>query len=129
MKVQKTSYLYVGGGQLTLPDAMKFRERVIGSDWSRRKENDSSVDKPPPVAESSHAHPPTSSTNTPLITMGGKAKFQKHTAKELSLKQDQKNKGGGGSGLQTRTVAKLNFVCEICKVRTHVYAFIHHCCH
>ncbi|TYZ64117.1 hypothetical protein PybrP1_001641 [[Pythium] brassicae (nom. inval.)] len=47
--------------------------------------------------------------------MGGKAKFQKHTAKELSMKQDQKNKGGGGSGLQTRTVAKLNFVCEICK--------------
>lgn len=49
--------------------------------------------------------------------MGGKAKFQKHTAKELAMKQDQKNKGGGGSGQQTRTVAKMNFTCDICMVR------------
>lgn len=49
--------------------------------------------------------------------MGGKAKFQKHTAKELNAKQDQKNKGGGGAGIQTRLVAKLNFTCDICMVR------------
>lgn len=49
--------------------------------------------------------------------MGGKAKFQKHTAKELADKQNQKNKGGGGAGIQTRLVAKLNFTCDICKVR------------
>lgn len=51
------------------------------------------------------------------ITMGGKAKFQKHTAKELADKQNQKNKGGGGAGIQTRLVPKLNFTCDICKVR------------
>lgn len=49
--------------------------------------------------------------------MGGKAKFQKHTAKELADKQNQKNKGGGGAGIQTRLVPKLNFTCDICKVR------------
>ncbi|KAF1329548.1 hypothetical protein FI667_g5813, partial [Globisporangium splendens] len=48
--------------------------------------------------------------------MGGKAKFQKHTAKELAQKQDQKNKGGGGAGFATRTTAKLNFTCDICMV-------------
>ncbi|GAB9474641.1 hypothetical protein Gpo141_00011761 [Globisporangium polare] len=46
--------------------------------------------------------------------MGGKAKFQKHTAKELADKQNQKNKGGGGAGIQTRLVPKLNFTCDIC---------------
>uniref|UniRef100_K3X2I5 Uncharacterized protein n=1 Tax=Globisporangium ultimum (strain ATCC 200006 / CBS 805.95 / DAOM BR144) TaxID=431595 RepID=K3X2I5_GLOUD len=46
--------------------------------------------------------------------MGGKAKFQKHTAKELNAKQDQKNKGGGSGGVAARTTAKLNFTCDIC---------------
>lgn len=49
--------------------------------------------------------------------MGGKAKFQKHTAKELADKQNQKNKGGGNSGITTRVQAKLNFTCKICMVR------------
>ena len=49
--------------------------------------------------------------------MGGKAKFQKHTAKELQAKAAaSKSKGGGKSGAVTRKTAKLNFICEVCKV-------------
>nr|CCA27042.1 conserved hypothetical protein [Albugo laibachii Nc14] len=48
--------------------------------------------------------------------MGGKAKFQKHTAKELQAKAAaSKSKGGGKSGAVTRKTAKLNFICEVCK--------------
>ncbi|TMW62267.1 hypothetical protein Poli38472_009760 [Pythium oligandrum] len=47
--------------------------------------------------------------------MGGKAKFQKHTAKELQGKADaHRNRGGGKTGTEQRMVAKLNFTCEIC---------------
>jgi hypothetical protein len=49
--------------------------------------------------------------------MGGKAKFTKHTQKELQAKLDaQKSKGGGKAGSASRTACKLNFTCEICKV-------------
>ncbi|CCI41130.1 hypothetical protein ABG067_003948 [Albugo candida] len=48
--------------------------------------------------------------------MGGKAKFQKHTAKELQAKAAaSKSKGGGKSGAVTRKTAKLNFICDVCK--------------
>ncbi|KAJ8517414.1 hypothetical protein ON010_g18325 [Phytophthora cinnamomi] len=47
-------------------------------------------------------------------TMGGKAKFKKHTAADLERRQKQVNKGGGKAGAATRGVAKLNFTCDIC---------------
>lgn len=54
--------------------------------------------------------------------MGGKAKFQKHTAKDLAERQKQSNKGGGGAGIQTRLVPKLNFTCDICMVRSLLFS-------
>lgn len=49
--------------------------------------------------------------------MGGKAKFKKHTAKELQTKLDsQRNVGGGKAGTATRMVARLNFTCQVCMV-------------
>ncbi|DBA04350.1 TPA: hypothetical protein N0F65_002112 [Lagenidium giganteum] len=48
--------------------------------------------------------------------MGGKAKFQKHTAKDLAMRaNDGKSTGGGKAGSIERTTAKLNFTCDICK--------------
>lgn len=49
--------------------------------------------------------------------MGGKAKFKKHTAKELQDKLNaQRNVGGGKAGSTNRTTVKLNFTCEVCMV-------------
>ena len=51
--------------------------------------------------------------------MGGKAKFQKHSAKELNAKANaHKNKGGGKAGMDKRSNAKLklSYVCDICRV-------------
>jgi hypothetical protein len=52
--------------------------------------------------------------------MGGKAKFQKHTAKDLAMRGEQKSSGGGKSGTAERLVAKLNFTCTICMVSSCV---------
>ncbi|KAI9916415.1 hypothetical protein PsorP6_017873 [Peronosclerospora sorghi] len=46
-------------------------------------------------------------------SMGGKAKFKKHTAAELERRQKQVNKGGGKAGAATRGVAKLNFTATL----------------
>jgi hypothetical protein len=49
--------------------------------------------------------------------MGGKAKFKKHTAKELDDKlKTQRNMGGGKAGTANRLVPRLNFTCTICMV-------------
>lgn len=51
--------------------------------------------------------------------MGGKAKFKKHTAKELDDKlKAQRNMGGGKAGTASRLVPRLNFTCTICMVRS-----------
>ena len=50
--------------------------------------------------------------------MGGKAKFQKHSAKEINSKiASHKNKGGGKEGAAQRVSggSRLAFICDICK--------------
>lgn len=48
----------------------------------------------------------------------GKAKFQKHSAKELNAKANaHKNKGGGKTGKDKRNTCakKVTYICDICK--------------
>ena len=49
-----------------------------------------------------------------FVPMGGKAKFQKHSAKEMAAKANaHKDKGGGKEGSAKRLTSKnkLSFVC------------------